>query len=53
MVGDQGSLVGHILRIMCGSDEKIQRFIELVYGCTKIPGVSYAYKKLYLVKLCG
>jgi hypothetical protein len=22
MVGDQGSLVGHGLRIMCGSDEK-------------------------------
>jgi hypothetical protein len=38
---------------MCGSDEKIQRFIELVYGCIIIPGVSYACKKLYLVKMCG
>jgi hypothetical protein len=53
MVGDQGSLVGHRLRIMCGSDEKIQRFIELVYGCIKILGISYAYKKLYLVKMRG
>lgn len=33
---------------------KIQGIIELVCGCIKILGVSYAYyKKLYLVKMCG